>query len=80
MSSERVPSRSEVMGWGPQQLADYLRRVRCANVLCVFLPLPSSRTEAGNQEKGGQREKTEMIRGPSELHVHEEVLQIRGQP
>lgn len=75
MSSERVPSRSEVMGWGPQQLADYLRRVRCANVLCVFLPLSSSR-----KEKGGQREKTEMIRGPSELHVHEEVLQIRGQP
>lgn len=28
MSSERVPSRSEVTGWSPQQLADYLKRVR----------------------------------------------------
>ncbi|XP_029375399.1 lymphocyte cytosolic protein 2a [Echeneis naucrates] len=27
MSSDRVPSRSEVMGWNPQQLADYLKRV-----------------------------------------------------
>ncbi|XP_054872919.1 lymphocyte cytosolic protein 2a isoform X1 [Amphiprion ocellaris] len=27
MSSDRVPSRSEVMGWSPQQLADYLRRM-----------------------------------------------------
>lgn len=36
MSSERVPSRAEVMGWSPQQLADYLRRVRCASVFCVF--------------------------------------------
>lgn len=69
MSSERVPSRSEVMGWSPQQLAEYLRKVRCASVLCVFLPLSSSRTEAGNQEKGRQREKREMIRRPSELHV-----------
>lgn len=28
MSSERVPSRSEVMGWGPYQLSEYLRKVR----------------------------------------------------
>lgn len=28
MSSERVPTRSEVMGWGPQQLSEYLKRVR----------------------------------------------------
>ncbi|XP_036976271.1 lymphocyte cytosolic protein 2a isoform X1 [Acanthopagrus latus] len=27
MSSDRVPSRSEVMGWSPQQLADYLKRM-----------------------------------------------------
>lgn len=27
MSSDRVPFRSEVMGWSPQQLADYLRRM-----------------------------------------------------
>lgn len=27
MSGERVPSRSEVMGWSSQQLADYLRRM-----------------------------------------------------
>uniref|UniRef100_UPI0037E8764B lymphocyte cytosolic protein 2a n=1 Tax=Semicossyphus pulcher TaxID=241346 RepID=UPI0037E8764B len=27
MSSEWVPSRSEVMGWSPQQLADYLKRM-----------------------------------------------------
>ncbi|KAM7397413.1 hypothetical protein PAMA_005623 [Pampus argenteus] len=27
MSSNRVPSRVEVMGWSPQQLADYLRRM-----------------------------------------------------
>lgn len=28
MNSERVPSRTEVTGWSPQQLANYLRRVR----------------------------------------------------
>lgn len=28
MSYERVPSRSEVTGWSPQQLANYLKRVR----------------------------------------------------
>lgn len=28
MSSERVPSKSEVMGWGPHQLSEYLKRVR----------------------------------------------------
>ncbi|XP_041864830.1 lymphocyte cytosolic protein 2a [Melanotaenia boesemani] len=27
MNSDRVPSRSEVMGWSPQQLADYLKRM-----------------------------------------------------
>ncbi|XP_053188195.1 lymphocyte cytosolic protein 2a [Scomber japonicus] len=27
MSSDRVPSRAEVMGWSPQQLADYLKRM-----------------------------------------------------
>uniref|UniRef100_A0A3Q3WUU0 SH2 domain-containing protein n=1 Tax=Mola mola TaxID=94237 RepID=A0A3Q3WUU0_MOLML len=27
MSSARVPSKMEVMGWGPQQLADYLKRM-----------------------------------------------------
>lgn len=27
MSADRVPSRSEVMGWSPQQLADYLKRM-----------------------------------------------------
>ncbi|CAI5642428.1 unnamed protein product [Oreochromis niloticus] len=27
MSSDRMPSRSDVMGWSPQQLADYLRRM-----------------------------------------------------
>ncbi|XP_034539281.1 lymphocyte cytosolic protein 2a [Notolabrus celidotus] len=27
MSSDRTPSRSEVMGWSPQQLADYLKRM-----------------------------------------------------
>ncbi|XP_029028571.1 lymphocyte cytosolic protein 2a isoform X2 [Betta splendens] len=27
MSSDRVPSKSEVMGWSPQQLADYLKRM-----------------------------------------------------
>nr|WHM49689.1 SLP-76 [Trachinotus ovatus] len=27
MSSDRVPSRLEVMGWSPQQLADYLKRM-----------------------------------------------------
>lgn len=34
MSSERVPSKSEVMGWNPQQLADYLRRVRPWPTFC----------------------------------------------
>ncbi|XP_026184809.1 lymphocyte cytosolic protein 2a isoform X2 [Mastacembelus armatus] len=28
MSSDRVPSRSEVSGWSPQQLADYLKRMK----------------------------------------------------
>ncbi|XP_034463249.1 lymphocyte cytosolic protein 2a [Hippoglossus hippoglossus] len=27
MSSDRVPSRSEVMGWSPQQLADFMKRM-----------------------------------------------------
>lgn len=35
MSSDRVPSRSDMMGWNPQQLADYLRRVRPLSVLFV---------------------------------------------
>uniref|UniRef100_A0A3Q4MZT2 SH2 domain-containing protein n=1 Tax=Neolamprologus brichardi TaxID=32507 RepID=A0A3Q4MZT2_NEOBR len=35
MSSDRMPSRSDVMAWSPQQLADYLRRVRPLSVLFV---------------------------------------------
>lgn len=27
MSFDRVPSKSEVMGWNPHQLSDYMRRV-----------------------------------------------------
>ncbi|XP_028278189.1 lymphocyte cytosolic protein 2a isoform X2 [Parambassis ranga] len=37
MSSERVPSRLDVMGWSPQQLADYLRRMNLSGCDKVVL-------------------------------------------
>lgn len=39
MSSEQVPSRTEVMGWSPQQLANYLKRVRSPAGLVSVLVL-----------------------------------------
>ncbi|XP_026038675.1 lymphocyte cytosolic protein 2-like isoform X6 [Astatotilapia calliptera] len=37
MSSDRVPSRSDMMGWNPQQLADYLRRMNLSGCDKVVL-------------------------------------------
>uniref|UniRef100_H3BWR3 SH2 domain-containing protein n=1 Tax=Tetraodon nigroviridis TaxID=99883 RepID=H3BWR3_TETNG len=37
MSSERVPSRSEVMGWGPHQLSEYLKRMNLSGCDKVVL-------------------------------------------
>uniref|UniRef100_H2T7M0 SH2 domain-containing protein n=1 Tax=Takifugu rubripes TaxID=31033 RepID=H2T7M0_TAKRU len=37
MSSERVPSRSEVMGWGPYQLSEYLRKMNLSGCDKVVL-------------------------------------------
>ncbi|XP_039882997.1 lymphocyte cytosolic protein 2a isoform X7 [Simochromis diagramma] len=37
MSSDRMPSRSDMMGWNPQQLADYLRRMNLSGCDKVVL-------------------------------------------
>ncbi|XP_047463535.1 lymphocyte cytosolic protein 2a isoform X2 [Mugil cephalus] len=37
MSSDRMPSKSEVMGWSPQQLADFLRRMNLSGCDKVVL-------------------------------------------
>uniref|UniRef100_A0A8C2XA95 SH2 domain-containing protein n=1 Tax=Cyclopterus lumpus TaxID=8103 RepID=A0A8C2XA95_CYCLU len=43
MSSDRVPSRAEVTGWSPQQLADYLKRNLSDNDLQKFPKLHAPR-------------------------------------
>lgn len=56
MNSERVPSRSEVTGWSPQQLANYLRRVRnqvvAVSVLILMKCLSGCSDRTGRKNRG----------------------------